>query len=209
MIDPKRLDWGKMDGLIPAVVQDASSGEVRMLGYMDKEALATTIAEGFVTFRSRSQGELWRKGATSGNFLVPVDIKTDCDRDALLVLARPEGPTCHQGSSSCFGEEVGPSIGFLARLEAIVNQQARASADQSYTARLMAEGVKRIAQKVGEEATETALAAVAGNRQELTSETADLIYHLTVLLHASNLHWSDVVSELRRRHQARTTTASS
>jgi phosphoribosyl-ATP pyrophosphohydrolase/phosphoribosyl-AMP cyclohydrolase len=174
-----------------------------MLGYMDEEALSATIAEGFVTFRSRSRGELWRKGATSGNFLELVDIKADCDRDGLLVLVRPQGPTCHQGSSSCFGEDVGPLIAFLARLEEIVEQQAKASADQSYTARLMGEGVKRIAQKVGEEATEIALAAVAGDTAELIAETSDLVYHLSVLLRASDCNWGDVMTELRRRHQAK------
>jgi phosphoribosyl-AMP cyclohydrolase / phosphoribosyl-ATP pyrophosphohydrolase len=209
MIDPNSLDWAKMDGLIPAIVQHAASGEVRMLGYMDRAALDATIADGLVTFYSRSRGGPWRKGETSGNLLDVVDIRFDCDRDALLVFAIPRGPTCHLGSDSCFGDDGAPGVGFVATLEAIVSARAAADPATSYTARLIGEGIKRLAQKVGEEGVEVALAAVAGEAAELTSEAADLVYHLTVLLEASDSSWDAVIGELRRRHSASSATASS
>ncbi len=206
MIDPDTLDWVKMDGLIPAIVQHEDSGEVRMLGYMDRAALEATIRDNLVTFHSRSRGGPWRKGETSGNLLDLVDIRSDCDRDALLVTARPRGPTCHTGSASCFGDDVAPFLSSLART---IADRAGADPASSYTARLLAEGVKRIAQKVGEEGVETALAAVAGDRAELESEAADLLYHLLVLLEASDSSLDAVVAELRRRHPASSETASS
>ncbi len=209
MIDPDTLDWAKMDGLIPAIVQHSDSGEVRMLGYMDRPALEATIRDRLVTFHSRSRGGPWRKGETSGNLLDLVDIRVDCDRDALLVTARPRGPTCHTGTTSCFGDDVAPAAGFLTELAAVIAARAAAPLDQSYTARLLGEGVKRIAQKVGEEGVETALAAVAGDRAELESEAADLLYHLLVLLEASGSSLDSVVAELRRRHPASSATASS
>ena len=208
MIDPDTLDWTKMDGLIPAIVQHAATGEVRMLGYMDRAALDATIADKLVTFYSRSRGAPWRKGATSGNLLDLVDIRLDCDRDALLVLATPRGPTCHTGTTSCFGNEAEPAVGFIAALAATVAVKAAADPATSYTARLIGEGKKRLAQKVGEEGVEVALAAVAGDASELTSEAADLIYHLTVLLEASDTSWDAVIAELRRRHAASNATAS-
>ena len=206
MIDPDLLDWTKMDGLVPAIVQHADSGEVRMLGYVDRPALDATIRDNLVTFHSRSRGQPWRKGETSGNLLDLIDIRTDCDRDALLVTARPRGPTCHTGTASCFGDDVAPFLSDLARTIA-----SRAGADpaSSYTAKLFGEGVKRIAQKVGEEGVETALAAVAGDRAELESEAADLLYHLLVLLEASGSSLDSVIAELRRRHPASSATASS
>jgi phosphoribosyl-ATP pyrophosphohydrolase/phosphoribosyl-AMP cyclohydrolase len=197
-----------MDGLLPAIVQDEASGEVRMLGYMDRAALEQTVATGFVTFFSRSKQRLWVKGETSGNRLVLVGIERDCDGDSLLVRVRAEGPTCHLGTSSCFGEDRAPAVGFLARLESIIAQRV-AVGGESYTARLLADGIKRIAQKVGEEGLETALAAVAGDSAELTSEAADLVFHLTVLLHAAGLSWQSVLAELRRRHAESSATASS
>ena len=205
MIDPAHLDkdgldWDKMDGLIPAIVQDAASGEVRMLGYMDRAALDATIADKLVTFHSRSRGGPWRKGETSGNLLDLVDIKMDCDRDALLVLASPRGPTCHTGSESCFGDDGAPGVGFIGSLEQVVIARAEADPATSYTAKLLAEGPARAAQKVGEEGVETALAGRCGDDAELTSEAADLVYHLTVLLKARGLAWGDVVAELKRRH---------
>ena len=209
MIDPDTLDWAKMDGLIPAIVQQATSGEVRMLGYMDRAALDATIADKLVTFHSRSRGGLWRKGETSGNLLDLVDIRFDCDRDALLVLATPRGPTCHTGSDSCFGDDGAPGVGFVATLAETVVSRAAADPQTSYTARLIGEGMKRLAQKVGEEGVEVALAATAGDAAELTSEAADLVYHLTVLLEASETSWSAVIDELRRRHSASSPTASS
>ena len=209
MIDPDTLDWVKMDGLIPAIVQHAATGEVRMLGYMDRAALDATIADRLVTFYSRSRGKPWRKGETSGNLLDLVDIRCDCDRDALLVLATPRGPTCHTGTSSCFGDDGAPGIGFIATLADTVATRAAADPETSYTARLISEGMKRLAQKVGEEGVEVALAAVAGDAAELTSEAADLVYHLTVLLEASDTNWAAVIDGLKRRHSASSATASS
>ena len=208
MINPDTLDWTKMDGLIPAIVQHAATGEVRMLGYMDRAALEATIADRLVTFHSRSRGGPWRKGESSGNLLDLVEIRLDCDRDALLVLATPRGPTCHTGTASCFGDapsfnnESAPSTAFIATLAATIADRATADPATSYTARLVAEGTKRLAQKVGEEGVEVALAALAGDPAELTSEAADLIYHLTVLLEASDSSWPAVIAELKRRHAA-------
>ncbi len=200
MIDPTALDWDKMDGLIPAIVQDAASGEVRMLGYMNRAALDLTIADKFVTFHSRSRGASWRKGETSGNLLDLVDIRMDCDRDALIVLATPRGPTCHTGSDSCFGDDGAPGVGFIGSLERIIASRASADPATSYTAKLLAEGPARAAQKVGEEGVETALAGRCGDDAELESEAADLVYHLTVLLKARGLAWADIVAELKKRH---------
>ncbi len=209
MIDPDTLDWAKMDGLVPAIVQDAASGEVRMLGYMDPAALAATLRDRLVTFYSRSRGGPWRKGESSGNVLKLVDIKLDCDHDALLVLANPVGQTCHTGSASCFGDDGAPGTGFVAALAATIGQRAAADPESSYTARLVAQGVKRIAQKVGEEGVEVALAATSGDANELTAEAADLVYHLTVLLEASDSSWEAVIGELKQRHAASSATASS
>ncbi len=209
MIDPDTLDWAKMDGLLPAIVQDAASGEVRMLGYMDRAALDATLRDRLVTFYSRSRGGPWRKGESSGNVLRLVDIKLDCDRDALLVMANPVGPTCHNGTSSCFGEDCAPGMGFIGTLAGKIAERAGADPSSSYTARLIVTGIKRIAQKVGEEGVEVALAATAGDKDELTAEAADLIYHLTVLLEASDSSWEAVIAELKRRHAASSATASS
>ncbi len=200
MIDPDTLDWAKMAGLIPAVVQDAASGEVRMLGYMDRAALEATIADRLVTFHSRSRGVPWRKGETSGNLLDVVGIRMDCDRDALLILANPRGPTCHTGCDSCFGDDGAPGVGFIGSLERVIASRASADPATSYTAKLLAEGPARAAQKVGEEGVETALAGRCGDDAELTSEAADLVYHLTVLLKARGLAWTDIIAELKKRH---------
>lgn len=197
MIDPDTLAWDKMDGLIPAVVQDRASGEVRMVGYVDRAALVQTLKTGLVTFYSRSKKRLWTKGESSGNFLRLVDAAADCDSDALLLSVDAEGPTCHRGTSSCFGEAHAPH--FLDELDARLRERSNADPAESYTARLLAEGVKRIAQKVGEEGVETALAAATGDRAELANETADLLYHLTLLLQASGLSWADVSAVLAKR----------
>jgi len=198
--DPNSLDWAKMDGLIPAIVQDAASGEVLMLGYMDRAAFNATLADKMVTFHSRSKNALWRKGETSGSILDLVEVRADCDRDALLVLATPRGPTCHTGTTSCFGAEGPPGVGFIGTLERVIQSRATADPATSYTARLLAEGSAKAAQKVGEEGVETALAGRCGDDAELISEGADLVYHLTVLLKARGLAWADITSELQRRH---------
>ena len=209
MIDLDTLDWAKMDGLVPAIAQDAATGEVRMLGYCNRAALEATLATNVVTFFSRSRGALWVKGETSGNRLELVDASADCDRDSILLLVRPLGPTCHTGSDSCFGDAGPPGVGFIATLGQTIADRAGGDPDASYTARLLAQGVKRIAQKVGEEGVETALAAVAGDRAELESEAADLVYHLLVLLEASGSSLGQVVAELRCRHPASNATVSS
>ena len=196
----EQLDFEKVDGLLPAIVQNAVSGRVLMLGYMNRQALEKTLQTGLVTFWSRSKGRLWTKGETSGNFLNLVDIGTDCDNDSLLILARPQGPTCHLGRESCFGE-LAPSLEFLAKLEQILSDRKTASPESSYTASLYAKGTKRIAQKVGEEAVETALAATVHNRQETIDEASDLVYHLLVLLQQENLDLSAIAQNLKRRHE--------
>ena len=198
---PDTLDWTKMDGLIPAIVQDAASGEVLMLGYMDRAALGATLADKMVTFHSRSKAALWRKGETSGNILDLVEVRMDCDQDALLVLATPRGPTCHTGTVSCFGAEGPPGVGFIGELERVIQSRAGADPATSYTAKLLAEGPARAAQKVGEEGVETALAGRCGDDAELISEAADLVYHLTVLLKARGLAWGDITAELQTRHK--------
>ena len=208
MIDPDTLDWAKMDGLVPAIAQDAATGEVRMLGYCNRAALEATLATRVVTFFSRSRSALWVKGETSGNRLELVDARADCDSDAILLLVRPIGPTCHTGTDSCFGDAGPPGAGFVATLAQTIADRAAADPDASYTARLLAQGIKRIAQKVGEEGVETALAAVTGDSAELESEAADLVYHLLVLLKASGSSLDKVVAELRRRHSASSATAS-
>ena len=199
--DPERLDWAKMDNLLTAIVQDAATGEVLMLGYMDRAALEATLTDRMVTFHSRSKGALWRKGETSGNILDLVEMRADCDNDALLVLATPRGPTCHTGTQSCFGDQGAPGVGFIGTLERVISSRANADPTTSYTARLLAEGPARAAQKVGEEGVETALAGRCGDDAELVSEAADLIYHLTVLLKARGLAWADITGELQRRHR--------
>jgi phosphoribosyl-ATP pyrophosphohydrolase/phosphoribosyl-AMP cyclohydrolase len=200
--DVSRLDWAKGDGLLPAIVQHWLNGEVLMLGYMNVEALAHTQDTGLVTFYSRSKQRLWTKGESSGNSLVLKSIRIDCDADTLLVQAEPLGPTCHLGTSSCFGESVQPPLGFLAELDALVAQRHTERPQGSYTTKLFEGGVRRMAQKVGEEGVEAALAAVAQDDNELLGEAADLIFHLTVLLRARGLSLSDVVALLAKRHTA-------
>ncbi|TMJ12737.1 MAG: bifunctional phosphoribosyl-AMP cyclohydrolase/phosphoribosyl-ATP diphosphatase HisIE [Alphaproteobacteria bacterium] len=195
------LAWDKMGGMIPAIVQDSGSGAVLMLGYMDQGALAATLESGFATFFSRSKGRLWQKGETSGNRLRVVSVHEDCDGDALLVRAVPEGPTCHLGTESCFGgSDTGP--GWLAELSRVVAERASAAPDESYTARLLADGPARIAQKVGEEGVEVALAAVTRDAAGCAEEVADLLYHLTVLMQAKGFAWAEVVEVLKERHKA-------
>jgi phosphoribosyl-ATP pyrophosphohydrolase/phosphoribosyl-AMP cyclohydrolase len=195
------LAWEKMSGLLPAAVQDRRTGELLMLGYMDRAALAATLETGLATFFSRSKGRLWQKGETSGNRLTVAGVWEDCDGDALLVRADPEGPTCHLGTQSCFGGAAeGP--GWLAELSRIVAARASERDPGSYTVKLLNEGPARIAQKVGEEGVEVALAAVTRDPAACAEETADLLYHLTVLMQARGFSWEDVVTILRQRHAA-------
>ena len=195
--DPAALDWDKVGGLVPAIVQDATTLRVLMLGYMDRAALESTLKGGKVTFFSRSKQRLWTKGETSGNHLDVVDVRTDCDADTVLVTVRPHGPTCHTGSTSCFGDAPGQ---FLGALDALVEQRERERPEGSYTTTLFDKGTRRIAQKVGEEGVETALAGVAQGDDELLGESADLLFHLIVLLRARGLSLADAVAVLEQRH---------
>ena len=194
------LDWDKGGGLIPAVVQDADTLQLLMLGYMSRESLAATLADGRATFFSRSRGTLWRKGETSGNHLLVRSVHVDCDGDALLVRAEPEGPICHLGTPSCFSAEGAGGVGWLAQLARIVGARRFTDAEESYTARLLRDGPMRLAQKVGEEGVELALAGAAGERTQCIEETADLLYHLVVLMEMRGFGWDDVAETLRARH---------
>ena len=194
------LAWDKMDGLLPAVVQDRASGRLLMVGYMDRDALQATLEHGFATFFSRSKQRLWQKGETSGNRLRVGSIFADCDKDALLVLADPEGPTCHKGTQSCFGDEAIEGAGWLGELARIVHSRAVSGDENSYTRRLLDEGMPRIAQKVGEEGVEVALAAVTRDRGGSIEEIADLLYHVTVLMEGLGVGWNEIVDVLRSRH---------
>lgn len=202
--DVGKLAWDKMDGLVPAIVQHAVTGELLMLGYMDQEALRESLATAAVTFFSRSRQRLWKKGETSGNCLKISGVFADCDDDAILVLAEPEGPVCHLGTRSCF--EAQPrnagNAGWLDQLSAIIAERARSADDSSYTNRLLNQGPSRIAQKIGEEGVELALAAVTRDADGCIEESADLLYHLAVLMEARGFSWDDVVAKLRERHAA-------
>jgi phosphoribosyl-ATP pyrophosphohydrolase/phosphoribosyl-AMP cyclohydrolase len=204
--DLSRLDFAKAGGLLPAIIQDADTGAVLMLGYMNAAALAATQARGRVVFYSRSRQRLWEKGETSGHTLNVEAIRTDCDADTLLITARPLGPTCHEGTTTCFGDAAlsGASrLGFLAQLAGIIEQRIIESPENSYTAKLYASGPQRMAQKVGEEGVEVALAAIGESDAKLVSESADLLFHLMVLLRGKNLQLEDVVRELAARHARR------
>jgi phosphoribosyl-ATP pyrophosphohydrolase/phosphoribosyl-AMP cyclohydrolase len=192
------LAWDKQDGLLPAIVQDAATRRVLMLGYMNREALAATQSSGNVTFYSRSKQRLWTKGESSSHVLDLVSITADCDNDTLLVQARPRGPTCHLGTTSCFADA---PADFLAELDALIAQRQRERPDGSYTTKLFESGTRRIAQKVGEEGVEVALAAVVEDDAALLGEAADLLYHLTVLLRARGLGFAQAIDMLRQRHQ--------
>ncbi len=199
------MDFDKMGGLVPAVIQDNLTGQVLMLGYMNQEALDKTQQEGLVTFFSRSKNRLWTKGETSGNTLEVISITQDCDNDSLLIKVKPNGPTCHTGATSCFGEEAASNrasaIRFLAQLEEVIQERKANPAEGSYTNYLFGRGVNKIAQKVGEEAVETVIDAVAGQLDTMKGEAADLLYHLLVLLAATGLELKDVVTVLEERHK--------
>ncbi|MFB2538311.1 MULTISPECIES: bifunctional phosphoribosyl-AMP cyclohydrolase/phosphoribosyl-ATP diphosphatase HisIE [unclassified Acinetobacter] len=201
-LDVNSIDWQKVDGLLPAIIQDSDSRAVLMQGYMNAEALAHSLDTGKVTFFSRTKGRLWTKGETSNHFLNIVDCYLDCDHDSLLIMAKPDGVTCHTGAYSCFGEypNMAHRLAFLGELENVIAERKNDSTGTSYTHSLYQSGIKRIAQKVGEEGVETALAAVAGDKEELLNESADLLYHLTVLLQANDLSLDDVMNVLQARH---------
>lgn len=192
----QKLDWQKQNGLIPAIVQDADSLQILMLGYMDEAALAQTLLSRKVTFFSRSKNRLWTKGESSGHFLDLVSIESDCDNDSLLVQARPNGPTCHLQRASCF--ENAP-VYFLNELEARIAQRKQADPNTSYSKRLMDSGLHKVAQKVGEEAVETVIAALVQDEQALLNESADLLYHLLVLLQTKDVPLQGVLDVLKQR----------
>ncbi|WP_417665468.1 bifunctional phosphoribosyl-AMP cyclohydrolase/phosphoribosyl-ATP diphosphatase HisIE [Pseudidiomarina sp.] len=195
-----QVDFAKGEGLLPAIVQHGLSGEVLMQGYMDAAALTKTLETQNVTFFSRSKQRLWTKGESSGHTLQLLSVHTDCDQDSLLLLALPQGPTCHLGTRSCFTDAA--ALPMLQKLMDTIESRKGATADSSYTASLFAQGIKRAAQKVGEEGVEVALAATAGDNDELLNESADLLYHLLVVLAARDLSINDVLEVLQQRHQS-------
>lgn len=196
-----KIDFEKCGGLVPAIIQDATTKNVLMLGYMNQEAYDKTLATKKVTFWSRSRNRLWTKGETSGNFLHLVDIKIDCDNDTLLVKATPDGPTCHTGTDTCWGEdnEQNPLL-FLTELQDFIYRRHEEMPEGSYTTKLFKDGVKRIAQKVGEEALESVIEACTGSNEQLSYEVSDMLYHLLVLLTAKGMRIEEVVAELQKRH---------
>ncbi|MCB9290868.1 MAG: bifunctional phosphoribosyl-AMP cyclohydrolase/phosphoribosyl-ATP diphosphatase HisIE [Lewinellaceae bacterium] len=200
MIETGQIDFAKGNGLVPAIVQDADTGKVLMLGYMNKEALEKTLRDGKVTFFSRSKRRIWQKGEHSGNFLRLVDIRSDCDHDTLLVLARPRGPVCHTGADTCWAE-TNRHVNFLGYLERTIHSRKGADPHVSYTAQLFARGLNKIAQKVGEEAVELIIEAKDENEKLFLNEAADLMYHYLVLLAAKGYQLEDVVRVLEKRHK--------
>lgn len=201
-LDTTTLAWDKMDGLLPAIVQHADTQQILMLGYMNRDALAQTIASQHVTFFSRSKNRLWTKGESSGYTLALVAIATDCDSDALLIRARPAGPTCHTGAVSCFGETSAAPLGFLGTLAQLIADRKRTLPEKSYTTSLFRGGLDHIAQKVGEEAVETVIAAKNPDAAAFLNEAADLLYHLMILAEARNTNLAAIVAVLRARHPA-------
>ena len=198
--DWRHADWGKGDGLLPAIVQDAATGQVLMLGYMNRDAADATVEKGLVTFFSRSKQRLWTKGESSGNHLAFVGASLDCDRDAILVEAVPTGPVCHTGARTCFTEDLPATAGFLGHLERLVAGRRADMPEGSYTTSLFTAGKARVAQKVGEEGVELALARMKEDRAEIADEAADLLYHMLVLLADSDMSLADAVAVLKKRH---------
>ena len=196
-----KIDFEKMDGLVPAIIQDATTKNVLMLGFMNEEAYKKTIETGHVTFWSRSRQTLWTKGETSGHFLNLVSIKNDCDNDTLLVRVNPVGPTCHTGTDTCWGEdnETSPIL-FLTELQDFIDKRKKEMPEGSYTTSLFNKGINKISQKVGEEALETVIEATNGTDEHLVYEASDLLYHLLVMLTAKGLRIEDVAAELQKRH---------
>lgn len=198
-----RIDWEKVEGLVPAIIQDFGSSQVLMMGYMNQEALAKTLETEKVTFFSRTKNRLWTKGEESGNSLNLVNVSLDCDNDTLLIKVNPVGPTCHTGTTTCWdGDKTEETqLVWLHQLEQLLAERKNADPDSSYTASLYARGTKRISQKVGEEGVEVALAATSGDKAELVCESADLLYHLFVLLQDQGLSFDDVINKLKERHK--------
>lgn len=194
------LDFEKMNGLIPAIIQDEHTQKVLMLGFMNKEAYEKTIETGKVTFFSRTQNKLWTKGETSGHFLNVVSVKADCDNDTLLIKAVPEGPVCHTGTDTCWGEKNEQDVMFLKELQDFIDKRHAEMPEQSYTTSLFKSGVNKMAQKVGEEAVETVIEACNGTDERLIYEGADLLYHLIVLLTSKGYRIEDLARELKERH---------
>jgi len=200
-IDINKPDWEKVNNMLPAIVQDAHTGQVLMLGFMNQAALEKTVAEKRVTFYSRSKQRLWTKGETSGHYLAVKSIESDCDHDTLLVKALPNGPVCHLGHVSCFANDSASALHFLYNLENIINERIQTPTESSYVCQLLKAGIKRIAQKVGEEGVELSLAAVTDNDNELIDEASDLLFHMMVLLQAKGHSLQAVVDRLAERHK--------
>lgn len=194
------LDFNKMNGLIPAIIQDDKTQKVLMLGFMNEEAYDKTLKTGKVTFWSRTKNALWTKGETSGNYLDVVSIKADCDNDTLLIKVNPDGPVCHTGTDTCWGEENDNPMAFLSELQRFIEKRHEEMPEGSYTTSLFQSGVGRMAQKVGEEAVESVIEAMAGNDERLIYEASDMIYHLMVLLTSKGLKIEDLAVELQKRH---------
>ncbi|MDR0892907.1 MAG: bifunctional phosphoribosyl-AMP cyclohydrolase/phosphoribosyl-ATP diphosphatase HisIE [Mediterranea sp.] len=196
------LDFEKMNGLVPAIIQDADTRKVLMLGFMNAEAYQKTVETGKVTFFSRTKNRLWTKGEESGNFLHVVDIKADCDNDTLLIQAHPAGPVCHTGTDTCWGEKNEEPVMFLKELQDFIDQRYAEKPEGSYTTSLFESGVNKMAQKVGEEAVEAVIEATNGTGERLIYECSDLIYHLIVLLTSKGYRIEDIARELQERHSA-------
>ena len=195
------IDFDKGNGLVPAIVQDAKNGVVLMLGYMNEEAVAKTKETGMVTFFSRSKNRLWTKGETSGNFLKFVDMTIDCDKDTILVKAHPQGPVCHTGDETCFGEGEPGLYDFIGTLEGIITDRKENQSDKSYTSSLFRKGINKVAQKVGEEAVELVIEAKDDNDDLFVNEAADLLFHYLILLQAKGFHLKDILAVLKERHK--------
>ncbi len=196
-----KIDFTKGNGLVPAIIQDATTKNVLMLGYMNKEAYDKTIETKKVTFFSRSKQRLWTKGEESGNFLNLVSIDNDCDNDTLLIKVNPDGPTCHTGTDTCWAEENTQNYGFLSKLEEVITERRTNMSDKSYTASLFKKGINKIAQKVGEEAVEVVIEAKDNDDNLFLNESADLLFHYLILLQAKGFKLNDVVSVLKERHK--------
>jgi len=200
-INLDKIDWDKGDGLVPAIVQNTDNGQILMLAYMDRAALAQTISSKKVTFFSRSKNRLWTKGETSGNWLDYISGEMDCDADTILIQARPQGPSCHTGSVTCFNDQTPSNIGFLDQLGRLIAERHKTMPKGSYTTSLFTEGKARIAQKVGEEGVELALARMKDDSAEMANEAADLLFHMMVLLEDAGLSLADAITVLQDRHK--------